>query len=103
MEKEELELTCTEYCTPFPFELVDAFHCSCIPQDPEQLPFGSAINTGTVGPLAGGGVDDRAKDPAVDQAETIVVLTESRACTRQYQVPVPKVGVQLVPEIHPDE
>ena len=76
---EKLELTCTKYCTPFPLVLVDAFHCSWVAQDPEQLPLGSAISTGTVGPLEGGGVDDKVKGPANDQGETIVVFTASRA------------------------
>lgn len=77
-EKALLELTCTEYCTPFPFELLDGFHNSWIPQDPVQVPSVSAISTGTVGPLEDGGVDDRVKEPAVDQSETVVVFKESR-------------------------
>lgn len=39
----------------------------------------------------------------VDQDETSDVLDALRAWTRQYQVPVPRLGVQLVPLIHPDD
>lgn len=69
------ELTCMEYCTPLPLGFVEGFHCSWIPQDPEQLPSDSAISTG----MEGGAVDDKVKKSAVDQAETVVVVRESRA------------------------
>jgi hypothetical protein len=50
-----------------------------------------------------GGAVDSTKLPTEDQAETLLVILESRACTRQYQVPLPKVTDQLVLEIHPEE
>lgn len=39
----------------------------------------------------------------VDQEETSDVLVALRAWTRQYQVPTPKFGVQLVVLIQPDD
>lgn len=39
------------------------------------------------------------KLPTVDHGETSVVVAALRAWTRQYQVPFPRVAVQLVPEI----
>ena len=39
----------------------------------------------------------------VDQDETSDVLVALRAWTRQYQVPVPRLGVQLVALIQPDD
>jgi len=73
--KEMSELTCTEYWTAFVLELVDGFHCSWIAQDPEQMASGSVISTG----LVGGAVGDKVKESDVAQAETVVVLRESRA------------------------
>ena len=75
-----------------PLEMVEAFHASVVAHDPEQVLSASVIGTGVVG------VDevleeDRVKLPTVDQAETLVVVTESRAWTRQYQVPFANVGV----------
>lgn len=37
-----------------------------------------------------------------DQGETSDVVVAFRAWTRQYQVPLPRVGDQLVPEIQPE-
>ena len=39
------------------------------------------------------------KLPTEDHGETSVVVVALRAWTRQYQVPFPRVAVQLVPEI----
>ena len=39
----------------------------------------------------------------VDQDETSDVLVALRAWTRQYQVPTPRFGVQLVALVHPDD
>ena len=60
------------------------------------------MSTGAAGGVTVG-VADKVKEFAADHADTSEVLTASRACTRQYQVPVPKVGVQVVPEIQSDE
>jgi hypothetical protein len=75
-----------------PLETVEAFHPRVVAHDPEQVPSVSAIRTGVVG------VDDELEEesvklPTVDQAETLVVVTASRAWTRQYQVPLVNVGV----------
>lgn len=81
VEKDELELTCAEYWM-VPLEMVEAFHASVVAHDPEQVLSASAISTGidgTAGAL-------RVKLPTVDQADNLVVVTESRAWTRQYQV-----------------
>lgn len=103
VENEELLLTCTIYWSEPPLGLEEAFHCRPIeqPEVLEQELSGSAMSTGA----DGGVVDDavNVKELVPDQADTRDVFTASRACTRQYQVPVPKVGVQLVPVIHPDE
>ena len=104
VENEELLLTCTRYWRELPLGLEEAFHCSPIehPEYLEQELSGSAMRTGADGNVVGG-VDDKVNELAADHADTSEVLTESRACTRQYQVPLPSVTDQLVPEIHPDE
>lgn len=76
-----------------PLDMVEAFHASVVAHDvEEQVLSASAIGTGIVG------VDEELDDesvklPTVDHAETLVVVTASRAWTRQYQVPLAKVGV----------
>ena len=104
VENEELLLTCTRYWTEPPPGLTDAFHLSPIGQpeyeEQELRPF--AISSGADG-AEPDGVADKVKELAADHADTSEVSTASRACTRQYQVPVPRVGVQVVPVIHPDE
>ena len=51
VEKVELELTCTWYCTAAPPVLVEAFHCKVTAQELEQVALGSVISAGTVGPV----------------------------------------------------
>lgn len=46
---------------------------------------------------------DTMKVSVADQDETSEVFTASRAWTRQYQMPLPRVADQLVPVIQPDE
>jgi hypothetical protein len=101
VEKEELELTCTEYWIAFPLVVVDGFQASPTAHDPEQELLVSCIGTGVLGGVAEG-VCDSAKLPTEDQGETLLVVTESSACTRQYHVPLARVTDQLVPEIQPD-
>lgn len=104
VEKDELLLTCTRYCTDPPLGFVDGFHARPIeqPEYEEQDPSGSAITTGAVGGAVEEALDNMKVSDA-DQDETSEVFTESRDWTRQYQVPLPRVGDQLVPVIHPDE
>ena len=101
VEKVELLLTCTRYWTEPPFGFVDGFHWRPIeqPEYEEQEASGSAISTGAVGGDGG----EIVKKQNVDHGETSEVFLESRAWTRQYQVPVPRLGDQLVVLIHPDE
>lgn len=97
--KEELELTSTEYWTALLLEFVDLFQASVMAHAlEEQELLVSWISTGMLG-----GVLRSTKSPAADQAETLLVVIESRACTRQNQVPLGKLTDQLVPEIHPEE
>lgn len=61
-----------------PLEMLEAFHASVVAHDPEQVLSASAIGTGVVG------VDEVLDDeilklPTADQAETLDVVTESRA------------------------
>lgn len=103
-EKEELLLTCTRYWMEPPLGLTEAFHCRLIgqPEYEEQELLLFAMSTGADGGVADDG-GDKVKELAADHVDISEVLTASRACTRQYQVPVPKVGVQEMPVIHPDE
>lgn len=84
----ESELTCTWYCKAAPLGLVEAFHCKVTLQELEQVPLGSVISTGVEGTDA-----DKVKLSTVDHADTLVVVTASRACTRQYHVPFANIGV----------
>lgn len=102
VEKEELELTCAEYWIAFPLVVVDGFQASGMAHELEEHELlASWIGTG----ILGGVVEafDSTKLPIEDQAEILLVVAESRACTRQYQVPLAKVTDQLLPEIHPEE
>ena len=103
-EKDELLLTCTRYSVVPPLGLVEAYQLRPIeqPEEEEHLPSGSALRTGAVGGLIVVGAET-VKLSTADQEETSDVLDALRAWTRQYQMPVPKVGVQLVALIHPDE
>lgn len=103
VEKEELELTCTEYWIAFVLVVVEGFHCRLVeqPEDVEQEPSGSAITTGVVGGVVET-APDTVKLSVADIAEICWIATESRAWTRQYQVPLPRVGDQVVVVIHPD-
>ena len=85
--------------------MVDAFHCNAIPQPEleEQLPSGSATSTGAVGGFVLVPLPVITKVSTVDHADTSVVVTESRAWRRQYQVPVARVGDQVVPVIQPED
>ena len=80
VENDELLLTCTRYWIEPPLGFVDGFHWSPIahPEYEEQEPSGSATRTGAVGGLVLVGADS-VKLPAADQAEILVVVTESRA------------------------
>ena len=62
------------------------------PELEEHLPSGSETSTGAVGGLVLVEADS-VKLPTVDQAETLVVTDASLACTRQYHVPLVRVGV----------
>lgn len=83
--------------------MVAAYHCRAIahPEEEEQELLPSLTSTGVDGAVADE-VADRVKVSTADHAETSDVLAASRAWTRQYQVPWPRVTVQLVPEIQPD-
>ena len=72
------------------------------PEELVHLPSDSAIRTGAVGGLAVAGAE-MMKLSTVDQDETSDVLVALRAWTRQYQVPTPRFGVQLVALIQPDD
>ncbi len=65
----------------------------------EQVPLGTAVSTGTLG-AAGGATSKVSGD---DQGDTSAVLLESRAWTRQYQLPRGRFGDQVVLLVHPDE
>ena len=83
--------------------MVEGFHARGVEQEgPEQTLSTSWIGSGMVG-VEEVDDDESTKLPAVDCAETFVVATESRAWTRQYQVPLARFTDQLVPDIHPDE
>lgn len=100
-EKVELELICTEYWTSFPLVVVDGFQVMPMAHGPEQELLVTSNGTGILGGVDG--VLDSTKLPTEDQLDTLLIVLESRACTRQYHVPLAKVTDQLVPEIHPDE
>ena len=72
--------------------MVEASHASVVAHDPEQVLSASVIRTGVVG-MDEVLEEDSVKLPTVDQDETLVVVTESRAWTRQYQLPFASVGV----------
>jgi hypothetical protein len=84
-----------------PLGFVEAFHWRPIeqPEYDEQLASGSATSTGAVG----GDGSEIVKEQYVDQGDTRDVFFESRAWTRQYQVPVGRLGDQVIVLIHPDE
>lgn len=92
VEKEELALTWTEYWID-PLEMAEGFQVRVKPQDEDaQVLSGIGFSTGVVG-VVDRVVAERVKLPTVDQSETLVVDTESRAWTLQYQVPLASVGV----------
>jgi hypothetical protein len=79
VENEELLLTCTIYWIEPPLGFVDGFHWRPIeqPEYDEQLASGSAVSTGVVGGELE--VFVSMKESVADQADTSVVVTESRA------------------------
>lgn len=75
---DELLLTWTEYSTVPPVA-EEAFQASEMSQEElEQMLSASATSTGTVGVVGVTGAD-KMKLSTVDQAETLLVVTESRA------------------------
>lgn len=79
VEKEELLLTSTEYCTALPVVVEDAAHCSWMPHEPEQMPSGSARSTGIDGAVGVEVLPERVKLPTGDHADTLEMEDASRA------------------------
>lgn len=76
--KAELVLTWTEYWIAFPLGVVDGFHAIGVEQVlAEQVLLAVCICDGADGGVALGAVST--KLPTVDHAETLLVVTESRA------------------------
>ena len=73
--------------------MAEGFQVRVKPQDEDaQVLSAIGFSTGLVG-VVERVVPERVKLPTVDQDETLVVATESRAWTLQYQVPLASVGV----------